>query len=185
MHKQEDLNKKTIRFTAETDQKLHKLAEKIGLTKLALFTVMVDYFYKSKKDPRDLNDELLKKELVKRTDTIIAFIKVMEEELLRPLKKDGERIIKAQAGIVGQFNNIGTQNNQNATALNNQSTSIEKIAGYLQKINNAQLEKTRLKAKFSEILEYYIKSRESMGMVARQVDKDNLTKNIRQQVDNL
>jgi hypothetical protein len=81
-----DQNIKTIRFPVTADQKLQKLADKTGLTKLDFFVYMVDYFYKSKKDPRDLNDELLKKELVKRTDTIIGFIKMMEEELLKPLK---------------------------------------------------------------------------------------------------
>jgi len=61
MNKQQDLNIKTIRFPVSADEKLQKLADKTGLTKLAFFIAMVDYFYKSKKDPRDLNDELLKK----------------------------------------------------------------------------------------------------------------------------
>jgi len=39
---------------------------------------MVDYFYKSKKDPRDLNDELLKNAINRKTDDIIAFIETEE-----------------------------------------------------------------------------------------------------------
>jgi len=180
-----DLNIKTIRFPDASDQKLQKLALKTGLTKLAFFIAMVDYFYKSKKDPRDLNDELLKKELVKRTDTIIAFIKVMEEELLRPLKKDGERIIKAQNNIISQFNSMGVQNNQQTDMLVSQSAGVEKIVTYLQKLDTAHLQKVQLKTKFSEILECYIKGRENMGIVPRQIDKDNLTKQVRQQLNNL
>ena len=95
MNKQIDPNTKTIRFPVLTSNRLQTIADKCGMTRLDCFVAMVDYFYKSKKDPRDLNDELLKKELVKRTDTIIAFIRTMEEELLRPLKKDGEKIIRA------------------------------------------------------------------------------------------
>jgi len=181
-----DLNIKTIRFPVTSDQKLQKLADKCGLTKLDFFIYMVDYFYKGKKDPRDLSDELLKKELVKRTDTIIAFIKTMEEELLRPLKRDGERIIKVQGSIVTTFNeHIIKHHNEHKDALISQSVKIDKIAGFLQKLDTAQLQKNNLKAGFSGILEYYIKSRENMGMVTKQIDKENLVQNVRQQLKNL
>lgn len=181
-----DLNIKTIRFPVTSDQKLQKLADKCGLTKLDFFIYMVDYFYKSKKDPRDLNDELLKKELVKRTDAIVGFQKVMERDLLIPLKKDGEKIIKVQTNIVALFNeSIVKQNNQHTDALVDQSEKLERIAAFLQKMDTASLQKKNLILKFSEILEYYIRTRESFGMVARQVDKDNLLKNVRQQLQNL
>src|SRR5476651_526127 len=94
---------KTLRFSISVDEKLQKAALKSGLTKIEFFIAMVDYFYKSKKDPRDLNDELLKKELVLRSDRIIGFIRTMEEELLRPLKIDGERIIKSQREVINFF----------------------------------------------------------------------------------
>lgn len=181
-----DLNIKTIRFPVTSDQKLQKLADKCGLTKLDFFIHMVDYFYKSKKDPRDLNDELLKKELVKRTDAIVGFQKVMERDLLIPLKKDCEKIIKVQANIVALFNeSIVMQNNQHTDALVDQSGKLERIAAFLQKMDVASLQKKNVILKFSEILEYYIRTRESLGMVARQVDKDNLVKNVRLQLQNL
>ena len=72
------------------------MADKCGLTRIDFFIAMVDYFYKSKKDPRDINDELLKKELVKRSDTTIGFIRTMEEELLRPLKKTPKRSMRSK-----------------------------------------------------------------------------------------
>src|SRR5476651_1847328 len=103
MNKQTDPNIKTIRFPVTADNKLQKMAEKCGLTKIEFFVAMVDYFYKSKKDPRDLNDELLKKELVLRSDRIIGFIRTMESELLLPLKIDGERIIKSQREVINFF----------------------------------------------------------------------------------
>jgi hypothetical protein len=160
-----DLNIKTIRFPETSDQNLQKLADKTGLTKLAFFIAMVDYFYKSKKDPRDLNDE---------------------RDLLIPLKRDGEKIIKVQGNIVALFNeSIIKQNNQHTDALINQSKNIEKIAGFLQKLDTARLQKDTLKLRFSEILEYYIRSRENMGLVVKQIDKDTLVKNVRQQLQNL
>lgn len=65
-----------------TDNKLQAVANKCGLSKLDLFTYMVDYFYKTKKDPRDLNDDLLKNALNRKTDNIVAFIKTQEQDLL-------------------------------------------------------------------------------------------------------
>ena len=91
-----DQNIKTIRFPITADSRLQKMADKCGLTRIDFFIAMVDYFYKSKKDPRDINDELLKKELVKRSDTTIGFIRTMEEELLRPLKKTPKRSMRSK-----------------------------------------------------------------------------------------
>src|ERR1700743_2405098 len=122
MNKQIDPNTKTIRFPVSTSNRLQTIADKCGMTRLDFFIAMVDYFYKSKKDPRDLNDEMLKTELMKRTDVIVSFQKVMERDLLIPLKKDGEKIIKVQANIVALFNeSIIKQNNQHTDALVDQS----------------------------------------------------------------
>ena len=181
-----DQNIKTIRFPLITDQKLQKLAEKTGLTKLDFFIYMVDYFYKSKKDPRDLNDELLKKELVKRTDTIIGFIKMMEEELLKPLKQDGEKIIRVQGNIVDFFNeHIINHNKEQKIAYSNQLTKLNSVDASIQKIEELQMHKSLLKARFSKILEYYIKAREQMGVMTKQVEKDNLSRSVREQLQNL
>ncbi|MGE8424318.1 MAG: hypothetical protein ACN6PI_15890, partial [Sphingobacterium siyangense] len=59
----QDENKRSVRFPVEVDDRLALLSRKLGRTKRLLVMQMVDYFYKSKKDPADLNDEILKKEL--------------------------------------------------------------------------------------------------------------------------
>jgi hypothetical protein len=177
---------KTLRFSISVDEKLQKVALKSGLTKLDFFIAMVDYFFKSKKDPRDLNDEVLKKEINKKTDNIIGFIKTQEEELLRPMKKDGERMIAAQGKIIAFFNeNIIRYNDEQKAASKTQSSNIGKIAEYLQKLDTAQHDKKILKAKFSDLLEYYIKSREQISGFSKQAEKDELTSHVRQQVKNL
>ena len=177
---------KTLRFSISVDEKLQKVALKSGLTKLDFFIAMVDYFFKSKKDPRDLNDEVLKKEINKKTDNIIGFIKTQEEELLRPIKKDGERMISAQGKIINFFNeNIIKYNDEQKAASKTQSSNIGKIAEYLQKLDTSQYDKKALKDKFSEILEYYIKSREQLNVFNKQTDKDELTSHVRQQLKNL
>ncbi len=60
MNDQTQTFKKTVRFTEGTNDKFSKLALKLGRDKRIVFEQMVDYFYKSKKDPADLNDDLLK-----------------------------------------------------------------------------------------------------------------------------
>jgi hypothetical protein len=181
-----DENIKTIRFPVKTDQKLQAIATKCGLTKLDFFIYMVDYFYKSKKDPRDLNDELLKNAINKKTDNIVAFIRTQEQELLLPIKKDSERMINGQLKIVEFFNqHIITHNDKQKTVYQEQVTNISRIADYLRKLDTAQFDKKVLKGKFSAIMEYYISAREQMGIMTKQADKDTLIQHIRQQVSNL
>jgi hypothetical protein len=168
------------------DQKLEKIALKLGRTKRQVFIQMVDYFYKSKKDPRDLNDELLKKELVKRTDTIIGFIRTTEDELLRPLISDTGRITTSQKQIVNYFNKeIIGHNKQQEEAYAKQESTLKSVYQFIQRIDKAQLDKSELKLRLSKILEYYIKAREQMGVMTKQVEKDALNQNVRQQLQNL
>jgi hypothetical protein len=181
-----DENVKTIRFPVGTDDKLQKLADKSGLTKLAFFTHMVDYFYKSKKDPRDLNDEMLKNAINKKTDNIISFIKTQEQDLLIPLKKNADRVISIQGSLVDHFNKhiIGFNDEQRAV-YQTQTKQIAKIVEYLQGIDRLQYDKTALKERFSFILETYIKAREQMGMMTKQVEKDSLIEQVRKQLKSL
>jgi hypothetical protein len=186
MNKQIDPNTKTIRFPVPTSNRLQTIADKCGMTRLDCFAAMVDYFYKSKKDPRDLNDELLKKELVKRTDTIIGFIRTTEDELLRPLITSTGKIDTNQYKIVQYFNqHIITHNKEQKEAYAQQQATLKSVSSSMQRIERAQEDKALLKIKFSKILEYYIKAREAMSMITKQAEKDALNQNIRQQLQNL
>jgi predicted type IV restriction endonuclease len=186
MYKQTDQNIKTIRFPVTADSKLQKMAEKCGLTKIEFFIAMVDYFHKSKKDPRDLNDELLKKELTKRTDRIIAFIKTLEDELLKPLVRSFEKMINSQNSIVNFFNqHIINHNKEQKEAYAKQQTTLNSVNTSIRNIETAQFTKDVTKRKCLEILNYYIRHREAMGMMTKQADKDGLIQNVRQQMKNL
>src|SRR5699024_11045779 len=80
-----DPNSKSVRFPKEVDDRLSLLARKLGRTKREIVMQMVDYFYKSKKDPSDLNDEVLKKELSSGINRILSFIRKQENDLLAPM----------------------------------------------------------------------------------------------------
>lgn len=186
MDKQTDQNIKTIRFPVTADGKLQKMCDKCGLTRIEFFIAMVDYFYKSKKDPRDLNDELLKKELVKRSDNIIGFIRTLEDQLLRPLVKSFERIMTSLGMIVKYFNDhILTHNKEQKEAYTKQQSILQRVDTSIRNIETAQFTKDVTKRKCLEILEFYIKHREAMGMMTKQVDKDSLIQNVRQQMKNV
>ena len=128
---------KSVRFGGDTDLKFSKLSEKLGRSKQELFGQMVDYFYKSKKDPGDLNDELLKKELGQGINRIISFIKTQEKEALTPMMADGRELQRSLSFLIKQFDgffNVDAENyihgfylksqreraSENATLLNRQ-----------------------------------------------------------------
>lgn len=94
---------KSVRFGGDTDLKFSKLSEKLGRSKQELFGQMVDYFHKSQKDPGDLNDELLKKELGQGINRIISFIKTQEKEALTPLLADQRELTRSLAKLQAQF----------------------------------------------------------------------------------
>lgn len=91
---------KSVRFTEATDEKFGKVAEKLSRSKQDLLAEMVDYFYKSKKDPSDLNDEVLKKELSQGINRIISFIKVQEKDTLAPMLAE-QKIQQQQLNKLG------------------------------------------------------------------------------------
>ena len=97
---------KSVRFGGDTDLKFSKLSEKLGRSKQELFGQMVDYFYKSKKDPGDLNDELLKKELGQGINRIISFIKTQEKDALTPMMADGRELQRSLASLRQQVTDL-------------------------------------------------------------------------------
>jgi hypothetical protein len=178
-----DENVKTIRFSVGVDDKLQKVATKNGLTKLAFFIHMVDYFYKSKKDPRDLNDELLKTELHKKTNNIVSFIKTQEQELLIPIKQDAERMITSQQKLALIFDRHILKHNEAQQATSKElATDARMIKEYLKKLDAARFDAGLLKKRFLDILEYHIKAREQMSVLTKQADKDELIKHTLEQV---
>ena len=84
----EDTNNKSVRFNAVTGEKFEKVAIRLGRNKRLVFMQMLDYFYSSKKDPLDLNDEILKKELANGINRILSFIKRQESDFLLPIFTD-------------------------------------------------------------------------------------------------
>jgi len=166
---------KSLRFPVATHEKLLKLCEKLGRNQVELFVAMVDYFYRTKKDPADVNDEVLKNALAKNHDTYIRFIRSQEDNLLIPMKENMDRMIINQREIVRYFNEQVL--NANKSILNGQ----EAQAALLQAISASLDSKEKLKIKFLYILNYYNKAL----LTAAPKDREALLQETRQQINKL
>jgi hypothetical protein len=182
----EDINVRSVRYPLLVDQKFEKLALKLGRTKRQLFIQMVDYFYKSKKDPVDLNDELLKNTLMKNHQQYIGFIKTHENLLLVPMKALLERIGESQRQVIDRFNTDVLEHN--VEVLNNQHVQADvfmQIARLMEAILQGQKSKDALKAQFMSILEGYMRSREAFTMMTSGKEKEELINSVKAQVRTL
>jgi hypothetical protein len=171
----EDINVRSVRYPIMVDQKFEKIALKLGRTKRQVFIQMVDYFYKSKKDPLDLNDELLKNALMKNHQQYIGFIKSQENMLLIPIKTEMDRVSVSQGKIIERFNtqilkaNTDLLNNQNA-----QDQKLNAIGIIMEAMQKGLKSKEALKSQFLFILDSYIKSRDAFGMMTPGREKEEL-----------
>jgi len=116
----------------------------------------VEYFSRTKKDPADVNDELLKNTLVKNHETYIRFIRAQEEKILIPVKTEVDRMIASQIKIIDSFNNQVLKANRDI--LSGQSQNTAETNGLLKTLTDKLDNKESLKIKFLYILDYYSKA---------------------------
>jgi len=179
----EDINVRSVRYPVSVDQKFEKIALKLGRTKRQLFIQMVDYFYKSKKDPTDLNDELLKNALMKNHQQYIGFIRTQENMLLVPIKTEMDRVSESQRKIIDRFNTEVLKHN--VDVLNNQQNQIQafnEVARVMNTILMVMKSKETLKEQFLFILDSYIRSREAFGMMTSGREKEELVAITKEQI---
>lgn len=181
----EDLNVKSIRFSNAINDKLLGLAGKLGLTKRELLNQMVEYFYRTKKDPSDINDELLKSTLSKSHKTYMGFIKAQEDLLLIPMKQSMDKMIANQKDIVKYFNEQVLGANKVLLKNQNDLQQAHHDTDKLMKAIYSSLDqKERLKVKFLHVLVSYSKSREELGSFKGR-EKEELLELTKRQIENL
>ena len=179
----EDINVRSVRYPVSVDQKFEKIALKLGRTKRQVFIQMVDYFYKSKKDPVDLNDELLKNALMKNHQQYIGFIKAQENMLLIPLKTEMDRVSQSQGKIIDRFNSEVLKHNVDVlNNLQSHAKAFGEVARVMDAILKVMKSKETLKEQFLFILDGYIRSREAFGMMTPGREKDELIAITKEQI---
>lgn len=181
----QDENTRSVRFSEQVDQQLTKLALKLGRTKRMVVIQMIDYFYRSRKDPADLNDEMLKKELSAGINRILSFIRQQENDLLAPMYGETAKILKILIAQQTTVSEIRAMQHEIPKRHSEYLQWFTGIAGLLKKIHAAQEEKRMLKKKSGEILEYYIRQRESLGWPVSQAKKEELAAHCRNSLNNL
>lgn len=183
MMKQRDTN--SIRYPKETDEKIEKLAKSFRRSKKELFCQMVDYFYRSKKDPADPDDEILKRELSSGVNRILSFIRQQEKDFLLPLFTDSGILKTASLKQKELLEGIGRH-----LLIESEQTSVltkrsEQVINGLKHLISKQKEKELLKEQFGRLLDYYINQREEMGWTTSSVKKEELIAHIKQSLKNL
>lgn len=180
-----DENTRSVRFPVEVDGRLTLLSHKLGRTKRQLVMEMVDYFYRSKKDPADLNDEVLKKELSSGVNRILSFIRKQETDLLVPLYSMLDELgtaTKLQSGLIDLISDEQQKSSEFLKANTEYLGSLDKV---LKKIFLGITQRQELKDGFRRTLEYYIAQRETMGWPVSAAKKDELARQVREALDKL
>jgi hypothetical protein len=177
---QENVN--TVKYPAPLDAKFGKVASSLGLTKRELFVKMVDYFYRTKKDPSDINDEQLKSTLAKNHKAYTSFIKTQEQLLLMPMKESMDRMISNQKDIVRYFNEQVVNANKNI--LKYQQEQHAKLLETEKLLRETIDNKEKLKTSFLQILNGYIRNREELGAFKTR-EREELAEKARKQVINI
>ncbi|RZK10815.1 MAG: hypothetical protein EOO46_09210 [Flavobacterium sp.] len=178
----ESENVNTVKYSASVDAKFAKISIALGLTKRMLFEKMVDYFHRTKKDPSDINDDLLKNSFAKSHKTYTSFIKTQEQLLLIPMKEAMDKMITNQKDIVKYFNEQVV--NANKSILKNQHEQNAKLQETENLLIKAMDGKEKLKGNFLLILNAYIRNREELGSFKAR-EKEELIENVRKQIANL
>lgn len=181
---------RTIKYNEQTAGKMNKIAQKLGRPNRLVFAQMVDYFFRSKKDPLDFNDELLKNTLLKQHKDHIGFIRVQEKDLLIPIKTDVSRMISSQDNIDNFLKEL-EQGLEQLTNRQNELSSVTKSYGQkllgtdeiLKGISSKLAGKEQLKKQFHYILSTFIKNRDAFNMMTPTKDKEELIKITRNQID--
>jgi hypothetical protein len=181
--KQRDTN--SIRYPQSVDDKIEKLAKSFRRSKKELFCQMVDYFYRSKKDPADSGDEVLKKELSAGINRILSFIKQQEKDYLLPVSTGTDILKMAASRQINFLENIGKNLATESLKTKQLVEYSHNLARELKIIAAGQVEKEALKQRFSELMEYYIQQREEMGWVTSAIKKEELITHVRKMIKQL
>ncbi|WP_152542475.1 BfmA/BtgA family mobilization protein [Pedobacter sp. V48] len=176
---------RSIKYSEAEGLKLDKLSLKLGRSKRQVFLQMIDYFYRTKKDPLDINDDLLKTTLLKQHKEYIGFIKVQEADLLIPAKREMERMTESQKKVINGFNGLLKQNEVIPKLLNQQNQYLHQLEVQYKNIVTQLHEKENLKRLFLDILESYASARDNVSSIGSRKEKEQLLTITRNQIKRL
>ncbi|WP_316735460.1 BfmA/BtgA family mobilization protein [Pedobacter aquatilis] len=165
---------RSIKYSAAEATKLEKLALKLGRPKRQVFLQMVDYFYRTKKDPLDINDDLLKSTMMRNHKDYIGFLKTQENELLIPTKREMGRMIDSQRKVINEFNVLAKQNEEIPGLIERQNRYLSQLETHHRAMATLLKNKEHLKTLFMGIIERYASARDNISAIGSRKEKDQL-----------
>ena len=171
----EQWKEKSIRFPQKSDDKLSALVLKFGRSKKLFLVQMIDYFYRSKKDPADSGDELLKRELSYGINRILSFVKQQEKDLLIPtmnLNTENFRLLNVFHEKLQEQDQVLTVQNQQSSKILNELNQLSKS------ISKNKAEKALLISNIIMLFDRFLVKRDAIGWSLNSVKKDELYKKL-------
>jgi hypothetical protein len=180
-----EIETNSICYPKETDDKMQKLSKNLRRSKKELFCQMMDYFYRSKKDPADSGDEMLKRELSSGINRIVSFNRQQEKDFLLPLFSDTSNLKTASSRQMEILEGIARHllgESEKTTVLTNRS---DQVINGIKHLISKQKEKELLKEQFRQLFDYYIAQREEMGLSTAGTKKEELMMHAKKSLESL
>jgi hypothetical protein len=161
------------------------ITKSLKRSKKELFCQMPDYFYRSKKNPADHGDEMLKRELSFGISHILSFIRQQEKDFLLPLFTDTGNLKTMSSRQMEILETIARHLLAESEKIVILAKRSDQLIKGIKHLLSKQKEKELLKEQFSQLLDYYIAQREEMGWTTAGTKKEELIAHVKQSLKNL
>ena len=136
MHNYKNNNYKTIRIYNSSFEQLDLFCNQYSLTKTELVEAFLNYFNKTKIDPREISD--VSSEVKKLKNQLISFIRKQEKDKLDPLVKKQDILIKESVQF---YKNSNIKNENTKTII---ISNYKKIIDNQVILNNKLIKLTKI-----------------------------------------
>lgn len=173
---------RSIKYSEAEGKKLDTIAVKLGRSRRQVFLQMIDYFHRTKKDPMDINDEILKNTLLKQHREHIGFVKTQESDLLIPTKREVDRLVESQKKVIHGFNGLLKQNEIIPQLMDRQNQYLHQLEIHYKSIIVQLSDKEKLKHLFLNIFNNYAIARDNISGLGSRKDREQLLNSTLNQV---
>ncbi len=165
---------RSIKYSEAEGKKLDLISLKLGRPKRQVFLQMIDYFHRTRKDPLDINDEILKNTLLKQHREHIGFVKTQENDLLIPTKREVGRLVESQKKVIHGFDGLLKQNEIIPQLMDRQNQYLHQLEIHYKSIVVQLSDKEKLKHLFLNIFNNYAIARDNISGLGSRKDREQL-----------
>lgn len=173
---------RSIKYSEAEGKKLDTIALKLGRSRRQVFLQMIDYFHRTRKDPMDINDELLKNTLLKQHREHIGFVKTQENDLLIPTKREVDRLVESQKKVIHGFSGLLKQNAIIPQLMDRQNQYLQQLESHYSSLAARLSEKEKFKHLFLNIFENYALARDHISGLGSRKEREQLLNSTLKQI---